>query len=113
MCACVCDNQAGFVETVWESAFENVKVRMQAGNQHLYRGTFDCIAAVLRDEGAAALYRGFNAHCLRNMLWWVRAKHINMHNVWVVRHEKRFARRCACRPLCACAHCFTDWRCSC
>ena len=67
-------------------AFENVKVRMQAGNQHLYRGTFDCIAAVLRDEGAAALYRGFNAHCLRNMLWWVRVKHMNMHNVWVVRH---------------------------
>lgn len=59
----------GVVETVFEGPFENVKVRLQAGNRHLYGDARECLRAILAEEGAAALYRGFAVHCARNVIW--------------------------------------------
>ena len=59
----------GLTETCFESAFENVKVRMQAGNQHLYTNAAHCARAMVAEEGLGRLYRGFSAHCARNMIW--------------------------------------------
>ena len=57
------------VESIWECAFENAKVRMQAGNRHLYTSSADCMRQMVGAGGIAALYRGFSAHSLRNVVW--------------------------------------------
>ena len=78
----------GVTETLFECPFENTKVRMQimqaaGGQKHpvlvsdvmaapaearVYQNTLVC-ARQMFSEGVLAGYRGFSAHCARNVVW--------------------------------------------
>lgn len=50
---------AGIVTVYATMPFDSIKTRLQAIDGHqLYRGSFDCLRSVIRDEGISALWRG-------------------------------------------------------
>jgi len=61
---------AGATETFINCPFEVIKVRMQSKeNKTLYKNTMDAVIKVGSKEGPLALYKGFEAQLLRNMVW--------------------------------------------
>lgn len=66
-CAGAC---AGMTEAVINCPFEVVKVRMQAPeSKSLYNNTLDCAKKIITQEGATAVYKGFEPQLWRNAFW--------------------------------------------
>ncbi len=62
---------AGVTEAFFNCPFEVVKVRMQSKEaQTLYKGTWDCFAQTMKNEGFfRGLYKGFEPQLWRNATW--------------------------------------------
>lgn len=61
---------AGATEALVVVPFELVKIRLQdAAHAHKYRGMLDCVAKVVKQEGALALYQGLESTMWRHIVW--------------------------------------------
>lgn len=64
---------AGSVETLINTPFEVIKVRMQSpAGKAIYRNVFQAAAKIVSDEGLKVLYVGGAAQWWRNWTWCVR-----------------------------------------
>ncbi|KTW32897.1 hypothetical protein PNEG_04301 [Pneumocystis murina B123] len=61
---------AGATESFIVVPFELIKIRLQSkANASKYKGAFDCLIKVSRDEGLFALYNGLEATMFRHITW--------------------------------------------
>eukprot|EP00933_Yihiella_yeosuensis_P006719 TRINITY_DN111484_c0_g1_i1.p1 TRINITY_DN111484_c0_g1~~TRINITY_DN111484_c0_g1_i1.p1 ORF type:complete len:292 (-),score=51.80 TRINITY_DN111484_c0_g1_i1:163-1038(-) len=62
---------AGFVSACVSTPADVVKTRLMnsAGGQQLYSGMLHAGFSILKDEGPAALYKGFLPICVRKLIW--------------------------------------------
>jgi len=49
---------AGCFSTLGNNPFDTVKTKMQGSDAHKYKGTLDCFAKILANEGIQGFYRG-------------------------------------------------------
>jgi len=61
---------AGLTETIVNCPFETVKVRMQSKEfLSKFKGTAECLAYLVKNEGISSVYKGFEAQAWRNCFW--------------------------------------------
>jgi len=57
---------AGMTEAFINCPFETVKVRMQSPAFSNFNGTMEVLSALVKQEGASAVFKGLDAMMLRN-----------------------------------------------